>query len=130
MRRLLAVLVVLGCAAGLAVAFGGLTRTEPAQDPRSAQALAPSARSARDFAVAACVRVRLAEQGVLANARADTVQQSLAEARTLAGEAARRDPVWLGLSGGVAALDEAVRRNDGTAAGIGLRSARAACVPR
>lgn len=124
MRRLLVALVLVAAVVAVVV-----VRDTPA-DPPGAAALAPGARTPRDFAVAACVRLRLVEQGVQANSAAADVTRSLAEARVLAAEAARRDPIWLGLSGGVAALDEAVRADDGTAASIGLRAARAMCVPR
>ena len=127
MRRLLVAVLLLAVVATVVVVVRSTSDEPPGA---SAAALAPSARTARDFAVAACVRVRLVEQGVQANSAAADVTRSLREARVLAAEAARRDPVWIGLSGGVAALDEAVRADDGTAASIGLRAARAMCVPR
>jgi hypothetical protein len=125
-RRLLVVLALL---AGV-VAVGVLATRGGDRELPSAAELAPGATSAKDFAAASCLRLRFVEQGVRANSSADAVRRSLAEARVLAAEASVRDPLWVPLSGGVAALDEAVRRDDPRAADIGLQSARAACLPR
>lgn len=127
MKRLLVGLALLAAVVGLAVVA---SRGRDAAPLPSASQLAPGATTAKDFAAAACLRLRFVEQGVRANSSADAVRRSLAEARVLAAEASVRDQVWVPLSGGVAALDEAVRRDDPEAAGIGLRSARAACLPR
>ena len=115
----------------LALAAAACTRSAlpPAVSAAPVTVLAPGATSGADLAAAACVRLRLARQGVVANASAQSVQQELAEARELATEAARRDPTYVALSGGVAALDEAVRRDAGADAALGLRVALANCHP-
>ena len=82
--------------------------------------LAPQARNASDFAELSCVHVRLANQSIQADAAATTVRTELASARALAAEALRRDGRFAALSGGVASLDEAVRHDDGEAAGVAL----------
>lgn len=89
--------------------------------------LAPEARTPEEFARAACVRLRLVAQGIRADSSAETVRTELAAARALAAEAVRGDGRYAGLSGGVAALDEAVRRDRPDAAGVGLRIALAEC---
>ena len=89
--------------------------------------LAPDAESPADFAQAACVRLRLAVQGISADSTAETVRRELAAARVLAAEALRGDGRYAPLSGGIAALDEAVRRDDAAAAATGVRVAAAAC---
>lgn len=89
--------------------------------------LAPDARSADELARAACVRLRLAAQGIRAGAAADAVRRELAGARALSAAALRGDARYAPLSGGIAALDEAVRRNDPVAATEGLRTALASC---
>jgi hypothetical protein len=83
--------------------------------------------SPAESATAACTRLRLVEQGIRANSATATVRANLAEARDLATRAARQDARWVALSGGIAALDEALRRDDPAAAEIGLRVAREAC---
>ena len=115
---LLGVVLLTGCAtqqAHLAIAV-------PA-----AAVLAPSAVSGADFAAVACADVRLVQQGITAQATADSVRRDLAGARVVAAEAARRDPRYQSLSGGVAALDEALRVDDGPAARLGMQVARANC---
>ena len=89
--------------------------------------LAPDARTSDDFAQAACVRLRLAAQGITAGGAADAVRTELAAARALAAEALRQDGRYAPLSGGLAALDEALRRDDPGAASAGLRVALDAC---
>ncbi|MCA1712477.1 MAG: hypothetical protein LC789_12905 [Actinobacteria bacterium] len=106
MRRLLVLLVLTACT------------SHP--DP-------PALGTAAQDAARACVRLRLVAQGVQANAAAADVRADLAEARRLAGSAAVRDQRWVALSGGIAALDEAVARDDGAAAATGLRVALAEC---
>lgn len=121
MRRLLLVIVVL-MAVGTVTAL--VVRDDTAAPPSGRPVM-----TAQEYAGAACVRLRLVEQGVAANSAAATVRANLAEARSLAAEASRLDAAWVALSGGLAALDEAVSRNDGTAAATGLRVAREACRP-
>lgn len=89
--------------------------------------LAPQARTGEDFARLSCVHLRLANQAVESDGPADVVRKELASARALAAEALDRDPAFSALSGGIAALDEAVRRDDGAAAAVGLRVARRQC---
>lgn len=89
--------------------------------------LAPAATTAADYAEAACVRLRLVSQGVAADSAASVVRGELAAARVLAAAALRRDGRWAGLSGGIAALDEAVSADDGAAAGPALQVALAEC---
>ena len=89
--------------------------------------LAPEARTAEDFAQAACTRLQLAVQGISAGSAAQTVRTELAAARALAAEALREDGSYAALSGGLAALDEAVRRDDAAGAATGVRVARQAC---
>lgn len=118
---LVAALAVLGVA--LLRAGGDPQRVTAAP----AASLAPAARTPEDFARAACVRLRLAVQGISADASAETVRRELASARVLAAEAVRRDGSYAPLSGGIAALDEAVRTDDPDAAAAGVRVARSAC---
>lgn len=87
---------------------------------------APSG-SADELAAEACARLRLVEQGVRADASGETVLLELARARAAAQAASERDPRWVALAGGVAALDEAVRADDPGATSVGLRVARAEC---
>ena len=73
------------------------------------------------------LRLRLVAQGVAANSSAAVVRRELAAARVLAAAALRRDGRWAGLSGGVAALDEAVEADDGAVAGPALAVALREC---
>jgi hypothetical protein len=120
-------------AAGLLVVAGlGLWLLRGSDEPArvvapSAVSLAPGAVDAEDFAQAACVRLRLVEQGIAAESAASTVRRELASARVLAAEALQRDGRWAALSGSVAALDEAVRRDDGATAVQALRVAQQEC---
>lgn len=122
------VLLVVGLAAlGLARLSGPDDARVP---PPAVASLAPQARTADDFARAACVRLSLAVQGIAADSAAETVRRELAAARVLAAEALRRDGTYAELSGGVAALEDAIRRDDATAAGTAVRVARQACPPQ
>ena len=117
MLLLAAVVVAAGLVFWLTTLFGPPPRvTAPAIEE-----LAPAARTADDFAEVACVHVRLAGQAVQADAAAETVRRELAAGRVLAAEAFRRDPRFAGLSGGAAALDEAVRNDDADATAVGMR---------
>ena len=89
--------------------------------------LAPTATTAGDYAKASCVRLRLVRQGIAADSPAEVVRRELAAARVLAAEALRRDGRWAALSGGVAALDEALRRDEGQVAADALRVALEQC---
>lgn len=93
----------------------------------SVRELAPNARTPVELAEAACVRVDLATQAIQANAAADTVRKELAAARLLAAEAMKGDARFVALSGGVSALDEAVRRDEPEAAALGFRVAAERC---
>ena len=129
--RVVAVLV-LGAGLVLALVVLGVALLRAPGTPARVAAppvssLAPDARTPDDFARAACVQVRLAAQGVTAGSAAQGVRSQLAAARALAAEAVRGDGRWTALSGGVAALDEAVRRDDGEAAAVGLRVALEEC---
>jgi hypothetical protein len=127
-RWLAAVVVVLAVAvAGVVALAAGSSSDRPRVPAPPIASLAPQARTAPDLAAAACVRLRLAAQGIRAGGAADTVRHELAAARALAAEAVRRDGSFAALSGGVAALDEAVRRDDGPAAAVGLRVALEEC---
>ena len=121
-------LLVVALAAGVIAAIFYFAPDEPARvNAPPARELAPEARNARDFADAACVRVDLATQAIRANASAATVRAELAAARRLASAALRRDARFTALSGGIAALDEAVRRNDADSASLGLTVVLNAC---
>lgn len=93
----------------------------------SVEQLAPAARTAPDFADLACVHLRLANQAVQADAPAATVRRELAAARALAAEALERDARFAALSGGIAALDEAVRNDDAASAAVAVRAALEEC---
>lgn len=112
-------------AAGAALVVGARTPDRVTAPP--VESLAPGASGADDFARAACVRVQLATQGIAADSSAETVRGELSAARMLAAEALRRDSAFAALSGGVAALDEAVRRDDPAAAATAVRVTRDAC---
>lgn len=110
----------------LVLVLSGCTSSDDVVSPPLGS-LAPGASSAEDFADAACVRLRLVAQGVAADSAASVVRQELAAARVLAAAALRRDGRWAGLSGGVAALDEAVAADDGAVAGPALQVALREC---
>ncbi|MBC7373300.1 MAG: hypothetical protein H7323_04855 [Frankiales bacterium] len=117
---------------GLLVAGLALLRGPAAPDrlpAPSLASLAPGASSGDDYARAACVRLRVATQGVSAGSAADTVRTELASARALAAEAVRRDGSFAALSGALAALDEAVRNDEADAARVALRVALERCAP-
>jgi len=129
-----AVVLVLGVAlvVGLAVVAAVMVLLPRPETPSRVSSppvasLAPDAHTPEDFARAACVRLRLGAQGIRADSSAETVRTELAAARALAAEAVRGDGRYAGLSGGVAALDEAVRRDQPDSAGVGLRIALAEC---
>lgn len=129
-RPLLVVTLGLLLVAGLLTAGIALLRPDaPAQRVAAppAASLAPDARTPEDLARAACVQVRLAAQGIQAGRPAQEVRVQLAAGRSLAARALRGDGRWAALSGGVAALDEAVRRDEGAPAATGLRVALAEC---
>ena len=112
----------------LALGLAGCSSSADVEAPPLAS-LAPDARTGADYAEAACVRLRLVAQGVAADSAATVVRQELAAARVLAAAALRRDGQWAGLSGGIAALDEAVAADDGAAAGPALQVALRECPP-
>jgi hypothetical protein len=112
---LVALVLVAGCSSSKGVVVPPLA------------SLAQDATTASDYADAACVRLRLVAQGVTADSAASVVRQELAAARVLAAAALRRDGRWAGLSGGIAALDEAVTADDGAAAGPALQVALREC---
>ena len=122
----LVVLLVGAALAGVLVARGAGSTPERVAVPPAAS-LAPDARTPEDLARAACVQLRLAAQGIQAGRSARRVRTSLAFARVLAAEAVRRDGRWSAVSGGVAALDESLRRDDAAAADVGLPAALQQC---
>ena len=107
-----------------AAVVGALAYLRPAVPERvtspPARDLAPEARDAHGLAEAACVRVDLATQAIRADSSAETVRNELAAARSLASAALRRDARFTALSGGVSALDEAVRRDEPRDAEVAL----------
>ncbi|HUR50403.1 MAG TPA: hypothetical protein VMY88_12865 [Acidimicrobiales bacterium] len=117
------VLIAAGAVFWLTTFFGPPSRV---QSP-AVEEIAPRARTADDFAQLACVHVRLAGQAVQADAPAATVRSELAAARTLAAEALLRDGRFSSLSGGIAALDDAVRMDDARAARVGLQVSLQEC---
>ena len=123
---LIGVLLVVGLAVLGFLLRGGDEAPAPVTAPPAASR-APEARTPDDFGRAACVRLRLAAQGISANSAADSVRRELAKARVLAGEALRGDGRYASLSGAAAALDEAIRNDDGVAAVTSLRVALDAC---
>ena len=129
-RRTLGVLIVSAVAvAGGLVAFYLLRSSTPPErvEAPPVRELAPNARTPAELAEAACVRVDLATQAIQANAAAETVRKELAAARVLAAAAMKADARFAALSGGVSALDEAVRRDEPEAAALGLRVAAERC---
>ena len=118
-----------GAAVGAVLWLTTLFGPPPRVVAPSGEELAPTARTAGDFAQAACVHLRLAGQAVQADAAAETVRRELAAGRVLAAEAFRRDPRFAGLSGGAAALDEAVRNDDADATAVGMRVVLKECEP-
>lgn len=110
----------------LVLVLSGCSSSEDVVSP-PLSSLAPDARTGADYAEAACVRLRLVAQGVAADSSASVVRQELAAARVLAAAALRRDGRWAGLSGGIAALDEAVAADDGAVAGPALQVALREC---
>ena len=129
-RRALGLLVIVaGAVLGVLAAVWLFRSSGPPERVRapSVRELAPNALTPTDLAEAACVRVDLATQAIQANAAAETVREELAAARALAAEAMEGDARFSALSGGVSALDEAVRRDEPEAASLGLRVARERC---
>ncbi len=125
-RAVLAVggLVVVGL---LVVAAAVVLLRGPSTPSRVAAPAVTASGSPEELARAACVQLRLAAQGIQASSAAADVRTQLAAARALAAAAVRADGRWAALSGGVAALDEAVRRDEGPAAAAGLRVALLEC---
>ena len=119
----LGILVVAAAVLWLTTAFA----PPPRVSAPSIDQLAPDARSATDFALLSCVHIRLANQAVQADAPSTTARRELAAGRVLAAEALRRDSRFAGLSGGIAALDEAVRTDDARGAAVGLRVTSREC---
>jgi len=64
---------------------------------------------------------------IAADAPADEVVGGLAQARSLADQAAAVDPAWVGLAGGLGALDEALRTDDPAAAEVAIRVLQTQC---
>lgn len=126
-RRALGFLLLVIALAGAVVAVTVLVGPASRVRAPSVRELAPEARTAADLARAACVRLGLAAQVIRADGAAETVRTELAAARTLAAAAVRREARFASLSGGIAALDEAVRHDDADAAGVGLRVALEQC---
>lgn len=122
MRWLVAALLVVTTGAVVLVARSSAAPTEP-----TAAVLAPQAFTGEQYAEAACVHLRLAEQGVLANADAGTVRVELTRARVLARAAVGKDSRFAALSGAAAALDAALGKDDPAAAAIAVRVVRASC---
>lgn len=127
-RVLLALLLALlvAGAAVMAVRAAGPQQRAGAE-PRPLSSLAPPGATAGELARLACARLSLAAQGIRAQAAAEPVRRELADARVLAAQAVRQDGRFAALSGGLAALDDAVTRDDGRAAGLALRVALAEC---
>lgn len=126
------VVLVAGALVAAGLLAAGLALLRPDSTPARVTAppvasLAPDASSPEDLARAACVQLRLAAQGIQAGGAAQDVRTQLASARALAAQAVRGDGRWAALSGGVAALDEAVRRDSGSAAAAGLRVSLEQC---
>lgn len=122
MRWLVAALLVVTTGAVVLVARSSAQPVEP-----TAAALAPRAFTAEQLAAAACVHLRLAQQGVLADSAADTVRVELTRARVLARAAVGKDARFAALSGAAAALDEALRADDPATAAVAVRVVRASC---
>lgn len=114
-----------------ALVVAAISYFSPSTPPRvtapPVRELAPDARDAHDLAAAACVRLDLATQAIRANGHAETVRRELAAARSLAAAALQRDARFIALSGGTAALDEAVRRDEGREAEIALKVTSKEC---
>jgi len=124
--------VVVGALLSVGLLVAGIAALRPESAPARVIAppvasLAPGASTSEDLARAACVQLRLAAQGIQAGSAAQDVRAQLSSARALAAQAVRGEGRWAALSGGLAALDEAVRRDEPVAAASGLRVALAAC---
>ena len=121
-------LLVVALAAAVIAAISYFAPDEPARvEAPPARELAPEARDAHDFADAACVRLDLATQAIRVNGPAETVRKELAAARQLAAAALQRDARFTALSGGIAALAEALRRDEPSAAEVALKVSLKEC---
>ena len=89
--------------------------------------LAPGASSPAELAQAACARLLLATQAIRADGAAATAREELAAARALGAAALRRDGRYAALSGALASLDEAIRRDLPEAAAVSIRVALEEC---
>jgi hypothetical protein len=123
-RKLGVVGVAALVAAGLAgVAAFALTR----DDKPTLPSLGDNPPLAKRHAESACRNMETVQGLVRANSQADAVFAAMKRARADAKLAAGHDPRWVPLYSGIEAVQVGLKRNDGNAANIGIRSVRAQC---
>jgi len=83
--------------------------------------------SAREHAVRACAASVKFEAAVNRNDDIDTVRRHLNKARREAGDAEKKDSLYVGLASGIEALRIAIDNNDGSAAKVGISVVRTEC---
>lgn len=71
--------------------------------------------------------MREGEQRIADNAAAPTVLELVRQAEAAGRRAAEHDQQWLSLSGGLSAVRLGLERDDGHAAGTGIRVVRTEC---
>lgn len=86
-----------------------------------------SSAAARTAAGNACADATDFESLILRNAPVDEVKAVLRRAERQADTAARGDPRWYALSGGLKSIDIALDANDGRAARTGIDVVRTEC---
>ena len=83
--------------------------------------------TAREHAVRACAASKKFEAAVNRNDDIDTVRRHLNKARREAGQAEKKDSLYVGLASGIEALRIAIDNNDGSAAKVGISVVRTEC---
>lgn len=94
-------------------------------DGRAQPELDPAA--GRRHAATACAHFDRFLELVEADARSDTVFERLERGQDAAADAARADPTWIDLSGGLGGLEVGFRNNDPEAARLSVTVTRSAC---
>ena len=124
-RRWLVVLAVVAAVAVAGVAFV-LVRDDGGSGPGLPDVPADPALGLRR-AVEACSELRQVEALVRANGAAEDVFAAADRAVEAGRLAAGHDVRWVALSSGIEAVRVGLKKNDGQAANVGIRSARAQC---
>lgn len=95
--------------------------------PRNVPGSRPEPEAAAAAAEEACAAMAQVEALVRGNASADEVFDTVSRASDAGKRAAAGDLKWLPLSSGIEAVQVGLRKNDGPATSVGIRSTRAHC---